>query len=142
MTDPEDPTSTGSEPSVAGDPGYDEALNDSIQVEVERKRNRVGEAMIATGAGGFLYLVVFLFVMVEFDLSDAWARPLFLPAPLAFVACAILRIWKRNLDIDATVGPIQRDIKATIARLDVDIAELDHKGRRAREHPADPDTNE
>jgi hypothetical protein len=130
MTDPE--------LTASGDPGDNEPPSDPIQAAVERKRNIVGEAMVATGAGGFLYLVVFLFVMAQVDLSDAWGRLLLLPVPLAFVACAVLRIWKHSLDVDARVGPIQRSIKATIARLDVDIAERDRKDRRAREHPADP----
>ena len=147
MMDPADSTSAGSENQAAVDDEFS-AWTDPIQVAVERTRNRVGEAMVATGAGAFLYLVVFLFVMIEFDLSDAWARPLFLPVPLAFVACAVLRIWKRNLDIDATVGPIQRDLKARIARLDGEIAVRDrtsrrsHTDRRAGEHPADPHTTE
>ena len=147
MTDPEDPAPTGSEDQASMD-NEPSAWTDPIQVAVERRRNRVGEAMIVTGAGGFLYLVVFLFVMSEFDLSDAWARPLFLPVPLAFIACAVLRIWKRNLDVDATVGPIQRDLKARIARLDVEIGERDRTSRcgrtdrRAGDHPADPHTIE
>jgi hypothetical protein len=100
---------------------------DDRVAKIDAKRSRVLAAILWTGVGALVYVVLLIAVMSQLRTPlPGWVPLLWVPFPLFVIAVPVLRVWHVLLNAQAANAQVDA------ARESIDALEAEQKKRRKR----------
>lgn len=95
---------------------------------IDAKHRRVQAALLWTGIGALIYVVLLIAVLSQLRTPlPAWVPLLWIPLPLVVIAVPALRVWLASLNAQAARAHVGATLES------IDALEAEQKKRRNRQ---------